>query len=499
VTTSSIEAYRYYAEGIAEHERGREHLAVGPLEKAVQIDPGFALALMKLSVVHSNMGHSNLRRQYAERALKHLDRLTPRERYYIEGYYYSDRTETLGKAIDAYKKGLELYPDAASSRNNLALIYLDLERYDDSIREYEDLRRRSFEFPGTYSSLAFAYASMGAFDKAQSVLDGFTREHPDSGNAFVGLGDVFLSNGRLDQAVMAYERAGQLVPGNPFAPLGLHDIALLRERWADAGGFATRLADSSDTFARILGTNVRAGDTIFKGRLTDGLRLLDQSASVAPGSVESAFTRNLAARVMLATGQPAAALAMAERAFSDSAGRRSEWDSLALIIEAHARLGHAADAARVLETLGTKANVLPSEREKRRVLLVKGVLALQRGDVNGAVASLTAAEQKLAPSYLLGPDPPHVPIWFAAGEAYLATHRDADAALRFQKIVDSGELRTGSPIQFVRSLYYLGQISERRGDSAKAADYYRRFLRYWEDGEIDRERVADARKKLTKS
>src|SRR5437773_2511785 len=35
-----------------------------------------------------------------------------------------------GKAIDAYRKSLELYPDGASSRNNVALLYLQLERYD---------------------------------------------------------------------------------------------------------------------------------------------------------------------------------------------------------------------------------------------------------------------------------------------------------------------------------------------------------------------------------
>jgi len=51
-------------------------------------------------------------------------------------------------------------------------------------------------------------------------------------------------------------------------------------------------------------------------------------------------------------------------------------------------------------------------------------------------------------------------------------------------------------IEFVRSLYFLGEINERRGDRAKAADYYRRFLQYWGDGDIDRDRVAEARKRI---
>ena len=51
MTTSSIEAYRYYAEGINLHERGREQEAVPLLEKAIKVDPSFAMAYAKLAVV----------------------------------------------------------------------------------------------------------------------------------------------------------------------------------------------------------------------------------------------------------------------------------------------------------------------------------------------------------------------------------------------------------------------------------------------------------------
>ena len=41
----------------------------------------------------------------------------------------------------------------------------------------------------------------------------------------------------------------------------------------------------------------------------------------------------------------------------------------------------------------------------------------------------------------------------------------------------------------------LGQIAEKEGDRAKARDYYARFLKYWKDGDIDRDKVQDALKK----
>jgi TolA-binding protein len=96
-----------------------------------------------------------------------------------------------------------------------------------------------------------------------------------------------------------------------------------------------------------------------------------------------------------------------------------------------------------------------------------------------------------------GPPPPHVPIWFDLASAQLQAGNLADARARFQRIVDGGNMRTTYSMQFVRSLYFLGEISERQGDMEKARAFYRRFVQYWGDGEIDRDKVAAARKKLT--
>ncbi len=72
----------------------------------------------------------------------------------------------------------------------------------------------------------------------------------------------------------------------------------------------------------------------------------------------------------------------------------------------------------------------------------------------------------------------------------------AEAAGRFEKIVNGGAARLYYPVEFVRGFYSLGQIADRQGVRAKAGASYRRFLQYWADGDIDRDRVADARQRL---
>ena len=108
VTTSSIEAYRLYAEAIDLHERSRTVDAAAMFEKAIAIDPGFAMAYAKLAVSENNLGHFDRRDKYAAQALKLADRLTLKERFYIEGFFYSSRRATLSKSIEAYGRCIDL-------------------------------------------------------------------------------------------------------------------------------------------------------------------------------------------------------------------------------------------------------------------------------------------------------------------------------------------------------------------------------------------------------
>ena len=48
----------------------------------------------------------------------------------------------------------------------------------------------------------------------------------------------------------------------------------------------------------------------------------------------------------------------------------------------------------------------------------------------------------------------------------------------------------------MRSFYFLGQIYDKQGHRDKARDSYRKFVEFWKDGDIDRDKVADAQQKL---
>jgi TolB-like protein/Flp pilus assembly protein TadD/predicted Ser/Thr protein kinase len=498
VTTASPEAFQYYVQGVDLSTRAQFKAAIPLFERAIQIDPTFALAMTKLAVAHGNGGHWTLRDQYAKRALDLADRLTPRERYYIEGYYYSHNDDTVGKSIDAYRKAIELYPNHVAAVHNLALAYGYLERSNDAIPLYERLRTRGDTPATVFTNLARQYAFLDQEPKAVEVFQDLMRRTPESAFAYRRLGMQQYGLGELEAAEASLAKADALDGGNSDVAEEHWVVDILRGRFEKARAWTLAAEKSRDSFASWSARLDHAATELYLGRAAPALAALEQAwtGQGPEGTTQTAIARNLAAAMYLALQKPALALTQAQRALDEAAGGEGTWDGAALRAIALADLGRTADAGKALDEFTARANALPSEREKRRVHWVAGRIALDAHQIDKAVTELGRAEAMLLPRGLTGPPPTlHTLIWFALGSAYLARGDDGNAAKRFRLVVDRPE-RVSYPIEYARSLYFLGQIAERAHQAADARTYYQRFVDLWGNGEIDRDRVEDARKKL---
>jgi tetratricopeptide (TPR) repeat protein len=89
-----------------------------------------------------------------------------------------------------------------------------------------------------------------------------------------------------------------------------------------------------------------------------------------------------------------------------------------------------------------------------------------------------------------------VPVWFSLASAYLAVGDEAHAEECFEKIRSARIERMMWAIPYVRSFYHLAKIHEKRGDTAGAKEHYRQFFELWKDGDLDRDKVEEARRAL---
>ena len=147
-------------------------------------------------------------------------------------------------------------------------------------------------------------------------------------------------------------------------------------------------------------------------------------------------------------------------------------------------------AAQQHERLSTQ---LPNPSARRREFLVTAEIALSRGDVDEAIEQLQTATDLVPPGADFPSSDDLVEYSYALAAAHYAAGNFVEAADLFRTVTDVGPRRVLHPFEYVRSFYYLGKIAAEDGDDAAARRYYARFLEYWGDGEIDRERVDEAR------
>ena len=485
VSTSSVLAYRRFVEAEKLHYQLREQEAIDLYKQAAEEDPNFAMAWAKLATSHSNMGMIAESREFADKAMQHLDRLTEPERAYVEGRYYGQTLETYPQAIETYARTLERYPHLTGLSNNLGVLYNTVWMLDEAIATFEQGIQYGDTFPGTYHDLAQAHLGKGDPDRAFEILDDYLERFPDSFATYTAIADFHLSLGELHAAEAAIRRAEEIQPGWLGTIFDQFQLVYLRENWSAAEASLERFGALPYPFAKSAEKGLEALLRLTQGRSAEAIALAEASVDAwsqpGAGRAQSQFQT---AAIHLLVGDPQKALEHARAARQEDRGTITDFDGHALEALAQQALGQERRADLLLEELVRRVDALPGSATQLVVHEVQGRLSLKRGEIEAAIAELERAEDLLP--YLYGNGPR---IAFALGEAYREAGRSADAERKFRQVADSWSTHIFQPAEFVRSHYELGRLLERRGDSAEARAYFEKFIEYWGNGDIDRDKV----------
>ncbi|MBM3285034.1 MAG: tetratricopeptide repeat protein, partial [Candidatus Aminicenantes bacterium] len=219
ITTASPEAFKFYVEGRMLHNEQKYRESIQTMEKAVAIDPGFAMAYRSMAMAYSNLGLDSQRQTYLKKAFELTGRLSARERYTIEGDYYRASERFHDKAIAAYERLLELYPDDSIGATNLGILYISLEEWDKAVELYERSLQTNPESIWTYLNIVESYLAKGWLEKARATLESFIRNYKDHFMIRIDLAVVDFAAGRPDQALAEAEKALALNPSHYLAIL----------------------------------------------------------------------------------------------------------------------------------------------------------------------------------------------------------------------------------------------------------------------------------------
>jgi serine/threonine protein kinase/Flp pilus assembly protein TadD len=219
MTTSSLEAYKYYLLGVEELIKVRPPQAREYFKKAVEIDPNFAMALRRL-------GGESLKK-----AMALAKNVTEKERLYIEASYALNIEKNRQKAISLYRQLADRYPKEKSAFIALAGLAPD-------VRQAIEMYRKALELDPTDSVAlnigGYCYLVLGQFDQA---IDSFKKNisaRPGDANPLDSLADAYFQSGRLDDALEYYKKALQIDPSFYMSILGTGYVHALREDYSQA-------------------------------------------------------------------------------------------------------------------------------------------------------------------------------------------------------------------------------------------------------------------------
>jgi tetratricopeptide (TPR) repeat protein len=438
-TTPSLEALQAYSLGKT-HVDGDFHAAVPFLQRAIQLDPNFAMAYVKLGVVYEDLGEHSLSMENTKKGYELRDRASEPERLYIESHYYEDLTGDLEKGRQNFELWAQMYPRDSYAWRGLGWVSSALGQYDRAFAEFREAFRLTPN-AHNYANLVADYVTTNRLEEASAMIreaQAKQLDSPDLHSASYYL--AFLNN---DAAGM--EKQVAWAAGKP----GVEGVMLSSQ--ASTHAFFGRLKTSRDLLRRAVESAERS----------------DEKETAAMYEAYGALWEAM-------FGNAKEARQQAESALAVSTGRDVQY--LAALALAFA--GDTVRAKTLADDLGKRFpedtwvqfNYLPSINAK---------LALSRKDAAKAVEIL----QHAAPYELGATALPLYPV-YVRGEAYLAFHEEGQAASEFQKILDHRVILGNSPPGALTRLQ-LARAYAMQGDTTKAKTAYQDFLTLWKDADPD--------------
>jgi hypothetical protein len=442
-TTPSIEALQAYSLGRNIMTKGSSD-PIPHFLRAVQLDPNFALAYATVGYRYNGIDEA-LSHQYLRKAYELRERVSERERFYIEGHYSDTVTGDLEKARQVFEFWAQTYPRDVMPRSNLATyIYPHLGQYERSLDESRQVVRLNND-SDWHASLVNAYINLNRFDDAHNLAHEVEKKVPDNLRLRSSVYRLaFLLNDKVEKEEQLRWAAGK----------GLEDWYLpLESNTASYFGQLRKARDLSRG-AIALAVNTEEKETAARYEAAAAMR-----EALLGNVVEARLSAMTTLRLSTARdAQGGAALALALS--GDAARAQVLSDDL---------------DKRFPEDTRVQSNYLPSLRAQ---------LALIRNDPSKAVEALhPAIPYELGDvddsDLFLGLYPVYV-----RGQAYLVERHGAEAGIEFQKILDHRGIVGNKTIGALAHLG-LARAYVLQGDTIKALATYKDFLTLWKDADPD--------------
>jgi tetratricopeptide (TPR) repeat protein len=396
VTTASADARAEFLQGREKSEKLQITDSIQHFEKAVSLDPEFALAELNLAnTAPTGRGFF----EHLNKAVSLAGKASDGERLLILATEAGANANAV-KQKEHLDQLVAAYPNDERAHFNLGGYYFGQQEFPKAIEHY----RKATEINPTYSPafniLGYAYRQNGDFASAETAFRKYIELIPNDPNPYDSYAELLLKMGKFDDSIVQYRKALAIDPNFIASHLGIAADQMYMGKTAEAtaelDAITRKARNDGERRTALFGLTVLHVDG---GRTARALQTVDQQYALGEKVQDipaMAGDLQLKANIQLEAGKPAEAKALFERAV-----KMIEASDLSPEVKNNARLFRHFNLARVavksndLATAKSEADEFRKGAEAsknpaqiRQAHELAGMIALSEKDYDKALVEL---------------------------------------------------------------------------------------------------------------
>ena len=217
ITTSSEEAKQMYLKGRDLFERLRATDAHAMFQKAVELDPNFALAYVGLA---NSSGTAKDFFDAVTKAAALAPKTSPGEQHVILGLEAGAKGNPAA-VLSHYTALVAQFPNDERARTLLGNTYFGRQDYQTAAMHLAKAIKINPAFSQPYNQLGYAYRFLERYDDAEKTFQKYIQLIPDDPNPYDSYAELLMKMGRFDDSIKNYEKALSIDPNFIASYIGI--------------------------------------------------------------------------------------------------------------------------------------------------------------------------------------------------------------------------------------------------------------------------------------